>query len=593
MQAGLGIGTASFAGSPLAIIFTSTGATSIVGVPIRLNAASDVTNRLSVIGTIPSTDAASFTLSSLEHFRAQQGTFGAGSTVTNQNGFAADASLIGATNNYGFRGSIPSGTNRWNIYMDGGADNYLASALGIGSTALTGYNLRVSKTLTGAITSYNIASRSPIQSDVTTQASYFATFANTSGAVFTLSNLYHYETAHSGTTFGSTTVTNQTGFYVVPTMIGATNNYGFRGQIPSGTNRWNIYMDGTANNYLAGNLLIGSTTDNGIKLQVTGQGYFSDSVGIGATTLTGYNLRVSKSITGATAAYGVSVDGVIQSGVTASSRSYYSNPSTVAASFTLTNLYHFIADQSTIGAGSVVTNQYGFLVGASVIGATNNYAYYGNIASGTGRWNIYMNGTADNYMAGSLGVGNSSLTGYNLRVQKNITGGTSAYGVLSAGTVQSDVTGTAQYYTTTASTVATAFTLTTLVHYRANQSTIGAGSTVTNQYGFWADTTITGATNNYGFTGSIAAAAGSWNLYMVGTAKNYLAGDLGIGVSTNNASAKVQIDSTTQGFLPPRMTATQRAAIATPPEGLIVVQTDGTVGLYLYASAAWHGITML
>jgi hypothetical protein len=41
------------------------------------------------------------------------------------------------------------------------------------------------------------------------------------------------------------------------------------------------------------------------------------------------------------------------------------------------------------------------------------------------------------------------------------------------------------------------------------------------------------------------------------------------------------------------MTATQRAAIASPAEGLIVVQTDGTQGLYLYIGAAWHAITML
>ena len=71
-------------------------------------------------------------------------------------------------------------------------------------------------------------------------------------------------------------------------------------------------------------------------------------------------------------------------------------------------------------------------------------------------------------------------------------------------------------------------------------------------------------------------------------------GNFGVGTNaSNNASAKVQINSTTQGFLPPRMTAAQRAAIATPAEGLVVVQTDGTQGLYLYIGAAWHALTML
>ena len=43
--------------------------------------------------------------------------------------------------------------------------------------------------------------------------------------------------------------------------------------------------------------------------------------------------------------------------------------------------------------------------------------------------------------------------------------------------------------------------------------------------------------------------------------------------STINASAKMQIDSTTKGFLPPRMTTTQKNAIASPATGLQVYDT--------------------
>ena len=53
------------------------------------------------------------------------------------------------------------------------------------------------------------------------------------------------------------------------------------------------------------------------------------------------------------------------------------------------------------------------------------------------------------------------------------------------------------------------------------------------------------------------------------------------------ASAKVQIDSSTQGFLPPRMTNAQRSAISSPAVGLIVYCTDATEGLYEYTSAGW------
>lgn len=64
-------------------------------------------------------------------------------------------------------------------------------------------------------------------------------------------------------------------------------------------------------------------------------------------------------------------------------------------------------------------------------------------------------------------------------------------------------------------------------------------------------------------------------------------GQVGISTSTVLASAKVQIDSTTQGFLPPRMTNAQRTAIATPAVGLMVYCTDATEGLYIYKSTGW------
>jgi hypothetical protein len=60
---------------------------------------------------------------------------------------------------------------------------------------------------------------------------------------------------------------------------------------------------------------------------------------------------------------------------------------------------------------------------------------------------------------------------------------------------------------------------------------MGAGSVVTNQTGFLADSTLTSATNNYGFRGIIAAASGRYNLYMSGPADNYLAGKLILGLS--------------------------------------------------------------
>jgi hypothetical protein len=70
-------------------------------------------------------------------------------------------------------------------------------------------------------------------------------------------------------------------------------------------------------------------------------------------------------------------------------------------------------------------------------------------------------------------------------------------------------------------------------------------------------------------------------------------GSLLLGTTTNAASSILTMVSTTQGFLPPRMTSAERTAIASPATGLIVYQTDGVEGLYVRTSTAWRAITML
>ena len=57
--------------------------------------------------------------------------------------------------------------------------------------------------------------------------------------------------------------------------------------------------------------------------------------------------------------------------------------------------------------------------------------------------------------------------------------------------------------------------------------------------------------------------------------------------NVNDASAQLQVESTTRGFLPPRQTQAQRTAIASPAVGLVVFQTDATEGLYVYKSTGW------
>jgi hypothetical protein len=70
-------------------------------------------------------------------------------------------------------------------------------------------------------------------------------------------------------------------------------------------------------------------------------------------------------------------------------------------------------------------------------------------------------------------------------------------------------------------------------------------------------------------------------------------GSVGIGANTLiNASAILDITSTTKGFLPPRMTTTEKNAIASPATGLVVY--DNTLNkLSVFTGATWETVTSL
>ena len=70
---------------------------------------------------------------------------------------------------------------------------------------------------------------------------------------------------------------------------------------------------------------------------------------------------------------------------------------------------------------------------------------------------------------------------------------------------------------------------------------------------------------------------------------NAVSQSFGFGTNSIDASAKVDITSTTKGFLPPRMTTTQKNAISTPAAGLVVYDTD-TNKLCCYNGSSWNDL---
>jgi len=358
------------------------------------------------------------------------------------------------------------------------------------------------------------------------------------------------------------TLTNAYGLYISDQTKG-TNNYGITSAVTSGTNKYNIYASGTAQNYFAGNVGIGINPP-AAALDVSGApaGALSRFANTTAPTLDN-STHAGEAIflrSGGTAgsgnvqavlAFGKADGSSIRTGSAIASVQntadadqvgigFYTSPGTGSTQTLTQQMLLDYAGNLGLGVtpsawGSALkalqinysaiwgnpanttirfsTNTYNN--GTNFIYLTSNYATYYAQDSGNHIWYNAPSGTAATTATftqamtldanGSLGVGATSLTGYNLRISKNITGATTSYGVSVDGTIQSDVTSSGIGYETSLSSTAAAFTLSDMRHFDATQATIGAGSIVTSQHGFITRSTLTGATNNSSFYGNLAA----------------------------------------------------------------------------------------
>jgi hypothetical protein len=158
-------------------------------------------------------------------------------------------------------------------------------------------------------------------------------------------------------------------------------------------------------------------------------------IGIGSASSSTAGIYLTSANTGGTSVYGIYAAPNIKSDVTTRYSSVTSAPSTQATEFNLATLYHFFCTQGAVGDGSTIGEQGGFVVSSGLTGATNNYAFRSAIDAGTGRWNLYMDGTAVNYLAGNLGLGVTAPT-----AQFHTTG-TVRFAGFGAGTLETDSSG--------------------------------------------------------------------------------------------------------------------------------------------------------
>jgi hypothetical protein len=465
-----------------------------------------------------------------------------------------------------------------------GSNTLQSGNIGIGALPVTNIGLLLKQTiLNSGGSGQQFSAQGTYDSGITASAVSFYSAPSTSAAAYTILNNFHFRA--DGTIIGSgSAITNQFGFYVQSSLTTATNNYGFYGNIAAQSNTYNLYMNGTAMNYLNGNLGIGTLPVSGVAINI------GSSTALAGVQTTGIINNTSS------AGYGFYANNVISSSQTGSVFGFRSTMST-QASTAIGSVVGFTVDGATLGTGATISNQYGFLVQGTFSTAANNYAFYSSLASGTGRYNLYMAGTALNFMAGGLGIGAQpvSTTGLGVGATGTIqimangtaTGSTTIYGIASQPTIMSDVTSAAYIVRATPTTTAASFTLASLYNFLADGVSLGAGSAITNQYGFIANSGMTAATNNYGFFGNIASGTGRWNLYMGGTAGNYMAGSLGIGTST--LIGKLNLVGGTATVAPVIINA--GINLTTPVSGAI--ENDGSNLYYTDATSVRHKLAPL
>lgn len=147
----------------------------------------------------------------------------------------------------------------------------------------------------------------------------------------------------------------------------------------------------------------------------------AQSLSLGPTAAqAGTNFRISKALTGNATAYGIVQNGVIQPDVVTvyGVLGTLGSAANAGAPYTIANIYHYGASQGTYNADSTVTNQFGFSALSSLTGAANNYGFHSNLATATGRWNFFANGTAPNWFAGDVRSG-TVITEYVLPASVN------------------------------------------------------------------------------------------------------------------------------------------------------------------------------
>ena len=143
------------------------------------------------------------------------------------------------------------------------------------------------------------------------------------------------------------------------------------------------------------------TAQTGITIAASGLTVTAGNIGVGGAVDASRGVYVRSTALTGVDQYGVDASALVgSSAATSSINAFRAVPNTAAAAFTTTNLRGFVAAETTKGAGSTITNQVGFDCENLTQGGTLIVGYRGQVTSGAGKFNLYMDGDARNFLGG-------------------------------------------------------------------------------------------------------------------------------------------------------------------------------------------------
>lgn len=132
------------------------------------------------------------------------------------------------------------------------------------------------------------------------------------------------------------------------------------------------------------------------------------SVGAGCSVSSNATIYMNgKQVGTGTTQYGVYYTGEFNESTTSYAGAFTSLPKLKAATFTMATLYGYWAAAPSIGSGATLTNYYGHVTD-DFSGATLNAGFRSRMTAGTGKWGLYFDGTATNYLNGQVQIGSTT-----------------------------------------------------------------------------------------------------------------------------------------------------------------------------------------